>query len=154
MVGTERSAFEGFVQEVGPRLRLALISAYGPETGSEATAEALAYAWEHWSRLSQMDNPAGYLYRVGQSRSRRLFRRRPALPFPLANPAPMVEPALPRALASLSRQQRAAVLLVHGYGWSVRESAEVLGVAPSTVQRNADRALTALRRELGVNDVA
>jgi DNA-directed RNA polymerase specialized sigma24 family protein len=63
----------------------------------------------------------------------------------------MVEPALPGALARLSKEQRASVMLVHGYGWTVRDAAEMLGLAPSTVQRNADRALSALRTALGAN---
>jgi len=41
------------------------------------TAEALAYAWENWDRLSSMKNPVGYLYRVGQSRARRGIGIRP-----------------------------------------------------------------------------
>jgi len=151
---TSTSSFEAFVRETGPRLRLALISAYGPEVGSEATAEALAYGWEHWGRLAQMGNPAGYLYRVGQSRSRRFLRRHPRLPPPRPHSVPLVEPGLPKAVARLSRPQRTCVLLVHGYGWSTREAAAMLGLAPSTVQRNTERALRALRSELGVDDVA
>ena len=27
--------------------------------GADATAEALAYAWENWERVKVMDNPAG-----------------------------------------------------------------------------------------------
>ncbi|MGI9648482.1 MAG: RNA polymerase sigma factor [Acidimicrobiia bacterium] len=150
---TSTSSFEAFVRETGPRLRLALISAYGPEVGSEATAEALAYGWEHWGRLRVMENPAGYLYRVGQSRSRRFLRRPVKLPTPRAQSVPVVEPALPKAIAALSRAQRTCVLLVHGYGWSTRETAQVLGLAPSTVQRNSERALRSLRDELGVDDV-
>jgi DNA-directed RNA polymerase specialized sigma24 family protein len=46
-----------------------------------------------------------------------------------------------------------AVLLVHGFGYSVREVAEILDVSPSTVQRNADRALSGLRDSLGVSHV-
>lgn len=42
-----------------PRLRRALCAAYGMELGREATAEALAYAREHWRRLRVTDNPAG-----------------------------------------------------------------------------------------------
>jgi hypothetical protein len=58
-------AFEAFEREEGPMLRRALASRFGPHDGGEAYAEAMAYAWEHWSRLSAMANPAGYLYRVG-----------------------------------------------------------------------------------------
>ena len=40
-------AFETFFAETEPRLRRALVAAYGPERGRDAAAEALAYAWEH-----------------------------------------------------------------------------------------------------------
>ncbi len=41
-------------------------------------------------------------------------------------------------------------MLVHAYGYTVRETADLLGVTPSTVQRNAGRALANLRNGLGV----
>ena len=77
MTGNVREVFTEFVGTVEPRLRIALVARYGPERGREATAEALAFAWEHWERVGQMDNPIGYLFRVGQSKSR--SRRRPPL---------------------------------------------------------------------------
>lgn len=39
-------SFTVFVKEVEPRLRHALVAVYGQEQGRDATAEALAYAWE------------------------------------------------------------------------------------------------------------
>lgn len=59
------SDFEEFVTSVRPRLRRALAGCRGVEGADEAVAEALAYAWEHWARVRDLDNPAGYLYRVG-----------------------------------------------------------------------------------------
>lgn len=153
-------SFTSFVEDAGQRLRVGLIARYGPDIGAEVTAEALAYGWEHWDRLASMPNPVGYLYRVGQSRSRALFRarvwrtRRPSFPVPSDNAEPSVEPALPSALRSLSENQRVAVVLVHGLGYSLRDVADLLGVTPSTVHRNADRALAALRDSLGVTYVA
>ena len=97
-----------------------------------------------------MDNPAGYLYRVGRDRARRMKTRRIVLA-----PAPdhqdiWVEPALPTELAQLPEQQRVVTALVHGFGWSLAETATFLGVSKSTVQSHADRALKKLRRRLGV----
>ena len=51
-----RSEFAVFVREVEPRLLQALVSAYGPRDGREATVDALSWAWEHWDRLGQIDN--------------------------------------------------------------------------------------------------
>src|SRR3954469_564205 len=68
------SAFEQFVATTGPRLRVALVARYGVDVGVEACADALAYAWEHWPRVSAMANAAGYLFRVGQTSARRQAR--------------------------------------------------------------------------------
>jgi hypothetical protein len=51
--------FEAFVRVAEPRLRIALAAALGQQRGAEATAEALAYGWEHWDRIGAMDNPCG-----------------------------------------------------------------------------------------------
>ena len=69
-------SFEEFVRGVEPRLHDALSAVLGNDTGREATAEALAYAWEHWPSLREMANPAGYLYVRGRDRGRRALRRR------------------------------------------------------------------------------
>ena len=69
------SSFETFVGEVEPRLRRALVATYGPVAGRDATVDALAWAWEHRDRLPSLDNPGGYLYRVGQTAARRSARR-------------------------------------------------------------------------------
>lgn len=69
---TVTDTFTEFFKRTEPRLRHALIASYGVEAGTEAASEALAYGWEHWERIRDMDNPAGYLFRVGRSRSRRV----------------------------------------------------------------------------------
>jgi RNA polymerase sigma-70 factor (ECF subfamily) len=151
-VGTKHATtapeeFTAFVAEHEVRLRRALVAAYGGERGREATAEALAFAWEHWGRVSKMDNAAGYLFRVGQSRTR---WRRPALTYePRASGPPDFEPGLVVALKSLSVRQRTAVVLVHGFGWKLREVAELTGTSVTTVQNHLERGLVHLRRALG-----
>lgn len=77
---TAERAFTRFVEETEPRLSYALAATYGVEVGAEATADALAWAWEPWEQVRVMDNPAGYLYRVGQSRARRYHRPRRLFP--------------------------------------------------------------------------
>jgi RNA polymerase sigma factor (sigma-70 family) len=137
--------------EAFTRLRRAFVAAYGTERGRDATAEALAWAWEHWDRVATMQNPAGYLWRVGQSRSRPRRREPVVLPEPPANDA-LVEPALLPALRALTAHQRAAVLLVHGYGWQLKEVAELMGVRVTTVQNHVERAMAKLRTALAVED--
>jgi RNA polymerase sigma factor (sigma-70 family) len=145
-------SFTSFAERAGTNLRQALIAAYGPDVGADVTADALAYAWEHWERLRTMQNPTGYLYRVAQSSARRgIFRKPPRYQRPEPPPDPFwIEPGLDEAIASLSRQQRAAVMLVHGYGWTITEVADLWGVTHSTVGRHLERAMTTLRRRLGV----
>jgi RNA polymerase sigma factor (sigma-70 family) len=135
--------FRAFVAATEPRLRRALVAAYGVDRGRDATWDALAYAWEHWERLRSVDNLVGYLYRVGQS-SLRSPRTRPVYARP-EQQEPAVEPGLSRALADLPERQRVAVILVHGAGLTVREAAEVLAVTASTLQRHLERGLERLR---------
>lgn len=142
--------FAEFVRDVEPRLSYALAAAYGVEVGKECTADALAYAWEHWDRLHDMDNPAGYLYRVGQTAARKYRRRGPLFPPAAQTELPLVEPGLPAALAGLSEGQRTALVLVEVLGWTEREAAQLLGVGRSTIRRHRDRGLAKLRRALEV----
>jgi DNA-directed RNA polymerase specialized sigma24 family protein len=151
--GTERcsptgaeEAFTAFVIEHECRLRRAFVAAYGGQRGREATAESLAFAWEHWDRLSQMDNAPGYLYRVGRSRTR---RRRTVLTFVSEEHRdPIVEPGLAPALRTLSARQRTAVVLVHGFGWTLKEVADLTGTKITTVQNHLERGLAKLRQAL------
>lgn len=145
-------AFEVFVREAEPRLRRALVAAYGFEEGRDAAAEALAYAWEHWDRLQDIANLPGYLFRVAQSRSRRRWRRPPALFDTSGWSEHRFEPGLPGALAALTQRQRLAVVLVHGYGYTLREVSELAGIRTTTVQNHLERGLARLRASLGVTD--
>jgi RNA polymerase sigma-70 factor (ECF subfamily) len=147
-------AYADFARRVAPRLKQALISRLGGDAGEEATAEALAWGWQHWDELDAMDNPAGYLYRVGTTRGLRHQRERPPLyppvPDPVGNPEPWVEPGLPDALGRLSPMQRTAVMLVHGFGWSYRETARYLEISKGSVQEHVQRGMTKLRADLKV----
>ena len=150
--GDDQAAFERFVAEAGPRLGRALAALYGFEDGRDATAEALAYAWENWHRLQHISNLPGYLFRVGQTRGRRR-RPPPAALFDIGEGGEYsFEPGLPRALAALTQRQRLAVVLVHGYGYTLREVAELTAIRPTTVQNHLSRGLSRLRTLLGVDD--
>ena len=140
--------FDEFARLLGPRLRAALIAAYGTQVGVDCAAEALAYGWEHWDRLRSMSNPAGYLYRVGQTAARRGRRPDLLLPSPAPQELPMFDPGLIPALQRLTEPQRVAVMLVHGYGWSQAEVADILDVSHATVRTHVSRALAHLRRAL------
>ena len=143
------SDFDQFVDRVRPRLARAFVASYGIERGEDALAEALAYAWQHFEVLATMENPAGYLFRVGQSRTRR--RSRPVIfPAPDTARVPEVEPQLPAALGDLSERQRVCVVLVFAFEWTHHEVADLLGIARSSVQNHVERGLLRLRDSIGV----
>jgi DNA-directed RNA polymerase specialized sigma24 family protein len=142
------TGFETFFAEAEPRLRRALVARYGHHRGREATADALAWGFEHWDRLRAMENPSGYLYRVGCTKAR--GRRRVLFDAPTTPGEPEVEPELASALTRLSANQRTAVVLVKGYGWELHEVAELTGRSVSTVNTHVRRGLAKLRTELGV----
>jgi RNA polymerase sigma factor (sigma-70 family) len=144
--------FELFLRQVEPSLRRAHFAAFGIDRGREATAEALAWSWEHWARIDGIKNPAGYLFRVGQSRTRQ--RKEPPVFVRQEWRDPWIEPALGQALAELSEQQRLAVVLVHGFGWTMREVAELTGTKVPTIQTHLDRGLARLRTYLEVDEHA
>ena len=152
-VDRREHTFTLFASESQDRIRHALVAGFGVEVGRDAAEEALVYAWQHWDRVGGMRNPAGYVYRVGHRIAQKMNRagQRPMV-FPGVeawNPV-QVEPGLPAALSSLSPRQRAVVVTVHGYGLSEREAAGLLGISRSSVRRHLERAMTCLRKALGV----
>lgn len=140
--------FTTFVEQVEPRLRISLIARFGAQRGRDATAEGLAYAWENWESVREMEFPVAYLFKVGRSRTR--DRRRRILRPDTQSEPPLVEPALAPALEDLSSMQRMAVVLVHAYGWTHAEAAVVMEVAEPTVKTHVQRALAKLRSVLEV----
>jgi DNA-directed RNA polymerase specialized sigma24 family protein len=146
----DQREFTRFVKETEPRLSYALAAAYGMETGAEATADALGWAWEHWDRVKTMTNPAGYLYRVGQSNARRYMRPRVLFPQVAPMDEQTVVPELPGALDELSKNQRVAVVMIHGFGYTEREVADLVGISRWSVRTHAERGLSKLRSTLGV----
>jgi RNA polymerase sigma factor (sigma-70 family) len=152
-------AFDEFVRADGQRLRKVMTSQYGVDIGCESTDSALAWAWENWARLHGMANPAGYLYRVAQTRARRAVTRGRPATFPVEPPrnddggSTLVEGDLADALRELSDRQRLAVLLVHVFGWTPSEVGEITGMAAVTVRSHLRRGLRHLRTSLSKGTV-
>ena len=96
-----------------------------------------------------MENPLGYLYRVAQSKSRSHVRWMKRTTFPSRFPDIVHEdPALHdmlQMLVTLNADQRVCVMLVHAFGWTYEEVAELLGVTRAVVNHNVHRGLTTLR---------
>ena len=143
--------FDTWARAARPRLTQALTAAFGPEVAADAVSETLTIAWEKWGELAGRDDPMAYAFGIARNRARHLTRR-PTPVFPEVEPTrlPDVEPGLPAALAELSERQRTVVGLVHGYGWTLAEVAELLGLSKSSVQNHNERGLASLRAALGV----
>ena len=144
------SAFSEFIAEAEPRLLRALVARYGVQRGRDAALDAMAYAWRHWERVHAMENPVGYLYRVGSS-SVRPARTPPSLAPLDDHREPWIEPGLERSLATLSEPQRVAVVLRHSFEWTLGEIAELLGVSVRTVRSHLERGMGKLRSGLEVS---
>lgn len=146
--------FESFVRGRGKRLRQVMVARYGLDVGCDASDAALAWAWENWERVDQMDNPAGYLFRVGQTHARRAIHLGRDVNLPAEHSSSVCPDMTPpdddlaSALRQLSEPQRMAVLMVHAYGWSPAEVAEFTGMPAVTVRSHLRRALRTLRRLL------
>jgi DNA-directed RNA polymerase specialized sigma24 family protein len=144
----DEDGFDAFYREAEPRLRRAFVGTHGIDRAADAAAEALAWGWEHREQLAEMQNPVGYLFRVGQSRTRP--RRNPTLPPPAQVGEPEVDPELVPALLRLTLPQRTAVWLVHGCQWRYVEVAQAMGISASAVGTHVSRGLESLRRSLPV----
>jgi RNA polymerase sigma-70 factor (sigma-E family) len=152
--------FEEFVaSRSGALLRAAWLL-----TGDERLAEdllqaALAKSWRRWERAR--NGPETYVRKVLVSTYLSWWRRRwrgerPAAEVPEPtwdarddDPADRVadRDAMRRALARLSRQQRAVVVLRYAEDLSIAQTAELLGCSAQTVRVQAHRAIASLRAD-------
>ena len=149
---TNRSWFDSFVAEHGDRLRRALLAANGVQVGNDACADALAWAWEHHDRISGMEHPVAYLFRVGQTSARRQRRwnREISLPSEIPTDDDVSEGSgrLEVALGRLNVKQRTVVILVHAHGWSYEEVAAGVGLSVASVRSHLHRGMKRLREEM------
>ena len=107
-------SFSKFVIEAEPRIRRAMTAALGVQAGRDATTDALVVAWKNWDRVSGMDNPVGYLYRVAVNEARRPKASDIAQDLSAATAGiPWIEPGLIPAVVELPERQRTIVSLLH-----------------------------------------
>jgi RNA polymerase sigma factor (sigma-70 family) len=143
-------SFDGWYRAEHPRvLGLLTVVAGDADVAREATAEAFVRALERWDRVSTMDSPAAWTYRVGVNLVRRRFRRAAFETRVLTEgrapaPPPAIESELWDAVRALPVRQRTAVALRYVCDLSQEEIAVVMNVAAGTVSAT----LTAARRRL------
>jgi len=103
--------------------------------------------FERWDEVRVMENPAGYVYRVGRNAAR--SRRKPL---------PTIDPDVaerygfePRPARRAEPSERQAVLLVHAGGATLAEAAATLGISVSTLRNPLARGLERLRQPPGTD---
>jgi RNA polymerase sigma factor (sigma-70 family) len=151
-----------FLDAVGAELVGALTIRVGDRRlAEELASEAIARAWADWSRVSAMENPTGWVFRVGFNLAashwrRAAARRRIDARHPLDERSVHVRTAeamaMHEAISRLSDQQQRVVILRYYAQFSVEETAEALRVSESTVKTQTARAMTRLRALLGDAD--
>lgn len=125
----------------------------------ELAQEALARAWARWPKVSGLDDPAAWLYRVAFNLANSHYRRKAAES--RANERLATQPAfrsddeiaaaveIRDAIAQLSKRKRTALILRYYADLPFAEIAIVMDAPESTVKSLARRAIQDLRGELG-----
>lgn len=145
------------------RTHVALFRALTLVTGNRQEAEdvmQVAYMriFERWDRVSRMENPEGFLYRVAMNEFRSRYRRaKRAIKRAVTSSSTeeAFEEAIEdrdvviRALRELVPRQRAAIVLTALLGYSSEEAGELLGIDPATVRTLGSRARASMRRTVG-----
>lgn len=157
---TEALDFRAFFEHERVRLVRATLLLTGNVAEAEDLAqEALARVLERWDRVSEMESPEGYLYRTALNLNRKRLRRmtiaaRRVLAVSDHDAVAAAEDRVDvlRAVASLPRQQREALVLVVWLGYGTEEAGTLLGIEPGSVRGRLHRARQTLRRQLGGRD--
>ena len=126
----------------------------------ELAQEALLRACRQWPKVSALDSPGGWTWRVATNLANSHFRRRRAARRAQRRlegtaEASYVDPdgaeavAVRRAVAALPERQRTAFVLRHVQELTVEETAARIGASPDAVKSLTKRATATLRDQLG-----
>jgi len=160
-VATQQLDFAEFYCESKDKcLFTVLVSVGDRDTAQELVAEAFARAWASWRTVSRHPAPAAWVVRTalnsGISRWRRHRHELPVADLARVADHPAadwggdgsVDPTIMAALLRLPARQRQVIALRLFLDLDTAGAAQVLGVAPGTVQSHLARALAALREDL------
>jgi RNA polymerase sigma-70 factor, ECF subfamily len=138
--------------------RLAMVSSRNPEDAADALQDAMLKAHRSAPSFRHDSAVSSWLYRIVVNACLDRLRRHKAYPTAaleddachVGDPAPGVETAIvvERALMRLPIEQRAAVIAVDMQGYSVAETARLLGIAEGTVKSRCSRARAKLAEAL------
>lgn len=145
-----REAFPVLYASAG---RVALRILGDHEAAQDVAAEALARAYERWTKVSELPYRDAWVLRVAANLAIDSVRRkRPVVehPRPLeAEERAAVHLVLVRALEKLSRRQREVVALRYLNDLSEDDVAAALGISGGSVKTHLRRGLENMRRTLG-----
>lgn len=151
-------SFEAFYRVQADRVYRALAITLGDtHLAREAADEGMARAFARWAEVRSLQNPGGWVYRVGLNWATSWWRkRRREQPMPTGHEvATDDDPQATSALAAvreLPAAPRAVVVCRVLLDLSTVETAELLGIPEGTVKSRLARALTALREALNEED--
>jgi RNA polymerase sigma-70 factor (ECF subfamily) len=125
----------------------------------EVAQDAFLKVWERWDRISNMDDPEGYLFRTAMNLQRNRRRRAAmALRRTMRQLGPRDEISevesrdeVMRALGGLTRSQRQALVVTDLLDHSSEEAGKILGIRASTVRVHVARARAALKEQMGAH---
>ena len=149
--------FDVFYEEHFRRIYTALFLVAGDRHEAEEIAqETFLRVFERWDRVSELEDPIGYVYRAAMNVFRNRYRRASlALRRALSSAPPPADDLahvetrdeLVRLLRELTPQQRAAVLLTAILDFSAEEAGKALGLRPSSIRSLASRARDVMRQK-------
>lgn len=155
-------AFEDFFEAERERLfRALLLITHDTADAEDLMQEAFVRVWERWDRVGSLDDPIGYLFKTALNLRRSALRRAmTAAARSIRPPAErdLIESVLERddamrSLASLTKRQRAAIVVTELLGYSSEEAGGILGIRPGTVRMLTSQARAALRERKESEDV-
>ena len=158
-VAGDRYAFEELFYRHHRQLhRLARITSRNPEDAADALQDAMLSAHRSAPAFRHDSAVSSWLYRIVVNACLDRLRRNKTHPTTeleddachVGDPAPRVDTAVvvERALMRLPVEQRAAVVAVDMQGYSVAETARMLGIAEGTVKSRCSRARAKLAEAL------
>lgn len=149
--------FEAFFSGVWDRaVALGVRMGLSRPDAEDVALDALALAYDRWSRVRQLPYRDGWVLKVTGNRALRQLKRNNRRPHVAAVPVRSVDEevtnqlTLRSGLAGLSRRQREVVTLRYLADMPEAEVAEILGLDAGTVKQHASRGRSALKGSLGV----
>jgi len=159
-VRNQRSDFTEFYRRSKDECLFTVLVTLGDrDTPQELVAEAFARAWASWRTVSRHPAPKAWVIRTALNTNVSWWRRR-RREVPVPDPGAVADPPIAEgadkpldpeimaALLRLSARQRQVVALRLFLDLDTDRTAELLGIAPGTVQAHLGRAIAALREEL------